>query len=384
VKVLATSGTFRVDVGFGDGTPAYLTEWLANVPARLWADTTYSWRDGRRIRRRAAEIVDFSMADLPGFAGDHVQIQLGLPTLSSVSFGVVDRRRVEGASQVSDPGFLEFWPGPEGLPDDVLRNSVRRSLEFLFGRGLAVVGFCEWTADHQPIRVALQSPYVAGGLGAAEPPALLHAKYLDGVDADVVGEFVRSYVRLQGSLHLNQSVWLYLHARNAPLDMKAAYLGAAFESLRRNYYKLPSNEERARIIPKEKWRPIMQQLRAALPAELLDQQGTATYQPGLADINERIGDLNKVSGTKLNTQLLEDLGFDFSEFEREALAARNDAAHANPIEPGEEWGTLKKCRALQTVFGRVMLGIVSGPTHYFDYGTEGFPVRRLPESQGRQ
>jgi hypothetical protein len=78
------------------------------------------------------------------------------------------------------------------------------------------------------------------------------------------------------------------------------------------------------------------------------------------------------------------LGFGFSEFEREALAARNDAAHANPIEPGEEWGTLKKCRALQTVFARALLGIVSGPTHYFDYGTEGFPARRLSESQGRQ
>lgn len=78
---------------------------------------------------------------------DYAEIALGLPALASLHIGKVAPEHVTEATAIRGPRFLEFHRGEAGLPTAELRHSVRRSLEFLFGCGLGVLGRTESDAD---------------------------------------------------------------------------------------------------------------------------------------------------------------------------------------------------------------------------------------------
>lgn len=163
--------------------------------------------------------------------------------------------------------------------------------------------------------------------------------------------------------------------------MAASYLGGALEILRRSFYEQPENESRSRLMPKESYRYLGKEVRRVL-AELAQQESLRAFSNEIQEIERRMAELNKVSGTKLSKLFLSDLGLEYGETELGALQARNLAAHAQPFTAAEAFEVLRSNRALQTLFARVLLRLLDAPVHYFDYSTLNHPLRQLATQQG--
>jgi len=381
LKTTATGMAERIILKQRDGKPNYVTEWLTNVPnERIWSRTTERETKVVNSRRRGdATLEDDSTRR--SSARDHLEVTIGLPTLREIRFGVAHPEDKKTVDDVGRPGFLEFTAGPSGLPSDELRNSVRRSLEFLFGCGFGVLGWSECDGKGAALRVGLLYSRLAGGVGAPLPPALLHPQWVDGIDEQVVAGFITSYLDHEQHFDLNRVVWLYLHARNAPLDMAAGYVGAAFEIIRRGYYRLPENEARSRRLSPKAWALVLKSLRTQMDTLCLDDD-LKQYASDLEKVKARLGELNQISGTRLNALFLEDLKLGYGDVEEKALHARNDAAHANPLGPEDYVSVLSGYRALHTLLARVVFAALRVDVQYFDYSALGFPNRRLAEHQG--
>jgi|GEM_PF-2335776 len=381
LKTTATGMAERIVLKQQDGNPDHVTEWLTNVPnERIWSRITEHETKVVNSRRRGDVTVEDDSTRRSS-ARDHLEVTIGLPTLREIRFGVAHPQDKTTVQHVVRPGFLEFTAGPNGLPSDELRNSVRRSLEFLFGCGFGVLGWSECDNKGAALRVGLLSSRLAGGVGAPLPPALLHPQWVDGIDEQVVAGFITSYLAREQQFDLNRVVWLYLHARNAPLDMTAGYVGAAFEIIRRGYYKLPENEARSRRFPPNAWALILKSLRTQMDTLCLDDS-LKQCATDLDKVKARLGDLNQISGTRLNTLFLDDLKLGYGEVEEKALRARNDAAHANPLGPDDYVDVLSGYRALHTLLARAIFAVLRTDVRYFDYSAPGFPNRRLGEHQG--
>lgn len=368
---------WKVTSRYLDGTPFSVTEWLSNAPDRTWPRLTKREEKTTWDRKRGEGSIT-STSTGSHSSRDHIQIALGRPKLESVLFGVVSADCSK--ADVVKPGFLEFRAGKDGLPDESTRHAVRRALEFLFGSQLAVVGWSEFDENGVVLSAALTSaPTTAGG--PALPPGLLHPRFLDGVDEAIILQFLRKYLELEEVYDLDRAVWLFLHAQSAPLDMKAAYVGAAFEVLRRGYYARPENEDRSRRLPKDRWKKINKNIGELLSGLAATDEWMAVSDE-LQAVKSRVGNLNEISGSKLNSLFLDDLGLEHSVIESDALQARNDAAHANRLGPDDYASTLRHYRALHTLFARCLFSLMEVDTAYIDYSSLEHPHRPLPTMQG--
>lgn len=373
-----------LSVVFAKSDPLTIVEWLTNVPDLLWTRLTERAERITTTRRRKEATAE-DVRNRKSASQDHMEIQLKQPTLSVVRIGVVPAQFVTEGLPIEHPGFIEYHRGPEGLPDVELRRTVRRAFEFLFGGGLGVLGCSELDWNAQPLTVCVTSACVAGGFSRRHAPALLHEDRHNGLDEELVSRLVGRYVELESDYDLNQAIWLYLHSRNAPLEMASGYVGAAFELLCRGYYKLPANESRSRLFPNRLWEAVAKHFNTAVdgltPSEdtLEDRNRLAE---DLAEVKKRVGSLNAVSGSRLNLLFLTDLGLNFGDTERRALAARNNAAHAKQMAPPAPFATLEGYRALHTLFARALFALLGVPVRYFDYSSDGFPVREVTQGQG--
>ena len=243
-----------------------------------------------------------------------------------------------------------------------------------------LLGHCEVDDEGEPVKTTIFSPRVAGGHGTHLQPILLHADRLNYLDENVVASLLKRYLELAEVYEFDRAVWLYLHARNAPIAMASGYVGAAFELLVRGYYERPENTSRSKLMPKPQWKEVSSALRASLET-LKERTNVPAETLGAVDSAIVSGGLNRVSGTRLNTMFLTDLGIDIGDIERGALQARNDAAHANRLEMSD-FEALCAYRALHTLFARAFFRLLGVDVRYIDYSTEGFPVKELEERQG--
>ncbi len=192
---------------------------------------------------------------------------------------------------------------------------------------------------------------------------------------------VRRYVDIEHDYNLNGAVWLYLHGRNAPLEMAAGYVGAAFEMLRRGYYERPENESRSRLLPRPRWAELAKKLDATIDS-LAQGEDWKDLLGEVAALRKRLPGLNDISGSRLNLLFLKDLDLNYGGAEDRALGARNDAAHANQLDPADNFERLRDYRAAHTLFARGLLAILGVEVRYFDYSSRGYPARDLAQPQG--
>jgi hypothetical protein len=370
----------KLSVAFGSGTTEVHTTWLCNMPARTWPHTT-TWKTGPKATTRTRAGRDWSLQREGRLvsAVDHIWFDIKHPLVSRVVIGEVHSSNLATDEHIASPGFMELWRGTEGLPHTDLRRTFLRALEFLLGAGLGVIGTSEFDTDGRCLYASADSGYVPGGQSEALPPALLHERHIDALSPDLVSSFVQRFIENEEHYGLNRAVWLFLNARNAPLDMAAGYVGAAFEILVRGYYKLPSNESRSKLLAKPKWRTVESTLRKTLDA-LADGE-LADDEASIKAVQSQLGQLNRVSGKKLNALFLDDLRLQHGEVEADALQARNDAAHANAMEGDSFVRVLRSYRALHTLFARAMFAVLQVPVRYFDYTALDHPPRGLGEPQ---
>lgn len=358
-----------------------LTEWLTNVPVRLWG------RSSKRVKtvttsRLRDEVLKNEQTETRTSSRDYLQINLNLPSLEKILIGTVPLEFVSEGSELERPGFIKYFRGPDGLPDEHLRNAVVRAFEFLLGNGLGVLGHCEFDVEERPVRVTYRSAYVPGGMGPGHRPALLDDKLrYDGLDETIITKIVRNYIQKEQSFGFNGAVWLFLHGKNAPLEMAAGYVGAAFEILRRGYYSQPENEARSKLIPTEKWRLVQTRMKQALSSSKEDVL-LQEFSSEIDEVEKRFAEFNKVSGKKLTRLFLTDLRLRFGATEERGLNARDIAAHALSLPVSQSFERLRSYRAIQTLFARVFLRLLDAPVCYFDYSALNHPPRCLEDAQG--
>ncbi len=88
---------------------------------------------------------------------DYIRIDLGLPNLESVLIGTVPSECVAEGLKIEGPGIVEYRRGVSGAPDESLRRTVIRAMEFLFGSGLGVLGRSEFSSDGRLIRAEYET-----------------------------------------------------------------------------------------------------------------------------------------------------------------------------------------------------------------------------------
>ncbi len=365
----------ELQIFHGDGPVVSLFEWFDNLPHRVWPRITV-WTAAQTTRTRGLDI-SLSKPGGPGSSRDYAELELGLPTLSRIRFGAVSPEFLANKTEAQRPGFIQYTKGLEGMPDPQLRHSIRRALEFLFGCGFTVLGQTSVNEGGGLVASVALSAYLPGGSSTAEPPALLHPEWRDAINETWVASFVRGYLaKIDASFDLNRAVWLFLHARSAPVDMAGGFLGAAFEILSRGYFEQPGTAERSKLLPRAEWTTLRLEMEALL-------EKAAGDRVKLDKIKNRLSNLNAESGTQQHLNFVEDLGFsDSKDAIRQAIAARNDAAHGNFIEDTQWRATYIGGKKLQTLFARALLALTGSEMKYFDYSAVGFPVKDLKIAQG--
>jgi len=350
-------------------TPAFITEWLTNVPNnRIWPRTTDRERNITEwIMRDSIKVAEME-EKTSGLSRDHMRVDFNLPHISFLRFGKVQTDGIKETINTERAGFLEFHPGPEGMPDETMRRAVRRALEFLFGCGFAVLGETIFNEEGLPVIASAKSSFVPGGEQSPMPPALLHKEWRDGVDEELASKYIANFINYDSFERFNRFVWLWLYSFNAPLDMSAGYLGVSLEILRDAYYSRPENEPRSKLLPKSEWRAVLKTLQESLD-NMTDIKNVDSISSKLNEIKSRLGDLNKVSAKKLNILLLNDLNLDYGDVETKALQARNDSVHGSIFGSNDYREVLQQTRSLQTLVSRVFLRMLGmDEFYYFDYG----------------
>jgi hypothetical protein len=374
--IVVKGRAWKVLTSQNDDCSSSLTLWLSNIPEFvIWARTTRRVQTAKWTRKRGDVEVTTQAPEGRGTSLDHIEIEIGIPTLGRVQFGAVPRDMADAP----DPGFLEFHAGPDGLPSQEIRHSVRNALEFLLGTRLPEIGWSEFSKEGDLLQAGLLSNHLRQAK-AAQPPGLFDSG-LQRLDETTVQTFVSNYLLLREHYDLDRAVWLFLKAQQAPLDMCAAYVGGAIEVLARGYYDRPENKARSQMLPKLSWKRVHRSIRV-----LLDEHAESEELRDVADeieaIKARLGNLNAVSGSKLNLMFLDDLGLEHSDVEHKALLARNNAAHANKLEPSDYPDTHANYRGLQTLFARCLFRLLGVETNYIDYSSLGYPARPISDKQG--
>ncbi len=150
-----------LSITFDTGQPVAIVEWLTNVPALNWTGLTERTDAVTSERRRGGGTTE-DRQEGTSTSWDHVELHLKLAKLSMVRIGTVPHELVTEGLRIESPGFIEYHPGPEGLPDEQLRHTVRRAFEFLFGTGLGLLGHSEVDQAGQPLRAVTSSAWLPG------------------------------------------------------------------------------------------------------------------------------------------------------------------------------------------------------------------------------
>jgi hypothetical protein len=372
--------------------PAATTvDWLANVPNLLYPRGTERTQKRTHTRTRQGESWSVSSRS-SGSYSDYAQFELNHPNVTTVRFGRVPKKFAQ-SEPLSGYGFVEYVHATNKEPCELTRRSIRRALEFLFGRGIAHLGTSTFDKKGGLVRAMVQSAFVAGGMEPAMPPSTMITragrKGQRLPDEDAISKFVNPYLDQQEQLSLNHVVGLHLSARNASSDVRAVYQGSAFDALRSRFLRdHDSPPPTQKPIPHDQWISLEKQLKTVIES-FTEEAECSRYRDGLDSISNSVGNLNCRDSMQNKLSFLDHLGLEFGDYERAAFKARNAAAHGDPIcevdlwdEPDSDNHWTQATFAMQTLFARVLFAILEVEVEYRDYSVPGWPTKPLREKQG--
>jgi hypothetical protein len=295
-------------------------------------------------------------------------------TLDGLTFHLTSNMPKENTGQIK-PGYLLYM----GLPDELTRRKIRTVLSYALGIYFVHLGHSTYTstwdiADFRAI-AGYSMDMRAFDLHAI-PPGWLGTTSHNVLDVPKVSRLVSGLYRHYDQLDFGNLNWGYWHAMCAPLHIKAVHFGAIIEALQRNYLSAHASEFSEKIVQESaKWDDLVEATSTAI-------DGTELFSEQKQLVKANLGRLNQMPRAAVTDQVFQKLGIVLGDDERQAWKRRHDAAHGNPMISGKEREVIRDAHLLRVLFNRMVLRIVNGNDHYYDYSarpTNGFPIRNLSD-----
>lgn len=369
-----TARIFGIEADFAKKNDAiYTIDWLENIGHYYhWPDSVVNDRDTahKRAYGRASDSLVLTDSD-----GEHSSGSAALKLIiGGIQLILTVNRRLEGTEQIR-PGYILY----HGTPNDETRRKIRTILSYALGYYLVYLGCSAYTTDWQLTSFRAVRGY-SMDMRAFElhvlPPAWLGTNSHNVLDTAKIERLTSGLYAHYDELDFGNLSWGYWHAMCAPLHIKAVHFGAIIEALQRNYLASHASDFSEKIVTDgAKWAAFVRDVDSTI-----NRLGYPDDQSALLRAN--IGRLNQMPRAELTVQVLQRLGLVLGDDERQAWKRRHDAAHGNPMTPGREREVIRDSHLLHVIFNRMVLQIVDGNDHYYDYAARpspNFPFRDLRE-----
>jgi hypothetical protein len=166
--------------------------------------------------------------------------------------------------KVSDPktlpGFIEFSDINNCLPSENTKQIILASLSFTIGRQVVGAGSTSLAEGGDRVSYTVKKVCLLGQENTYKqrsmpPTPLDYTLQQSFVDENKVSSIVNAVAAKMKDLNMEYPLFLLWLGQVSPLDVRAAHLGAAIESLRDSYYNLETT-----LLPKNVWKTAIKNL----------------------------------------------------------------------------------------------------------------------------
>lgn len=265
-----------------------------------------------------------------------------------------------------------------GNPSEYERARIRQSISFAFGASLVYYSSALLNCRDKVIMGSSKTAQCANGAffnAIALPPAPITVDMGGGLtnllDSNKFQRLSQGVYDFHNKCNLDSLLWRLQYSEVAPYFMKPAYYGSLLERLQNDYINVSGGRLGRALINKSEYKLIRNLLVRHLGRKKLSSDLQKIF------IN-KINDGNVAPQKIIAARFFGMLGLILGDVELKAWQTRNDAAHGNEIEDGEEKSLfIRRTRILRMILIRVILKITNGSDEYYDYYTLGFKVRSL-------
>lgn len=289
--------------------------------------------------------------------------------------------------KVSDPktlpGFIEFSDINNCLPSENTKQIILASLSFTIGRQVVSAGSTSLAAGGDRVSYTVKKVCLLGQENAYKQPSmpptpLDHTLKQSFVDENKVSSIVNAVAAKMKDLNMEYPLFLLWLGQLSPLDVRAAHLGAAIESLRDSYYNLETT-----LLPKNVWKTAIKEPLLKTFDDVTANLDEATKESAAINIlRNKLGNLNDKSSNMKYDEFFNLISLKIGEVEKAALRERNRPAHGSRYSSNQYPGLAMTTNALYTLFNRIVLKLTNAADCYFDYSTYGYPVRDIDHPLG--
>jgi hypothetical protein len=327
--------------------------------------------------RTGGEVLERTIKKSSNALKDHFECELNI---DSESFSIV----VGCVSHCNEnlhfkPGFVEYASACNStVPSEESRERILAALSFALGRRLISVGSTSLAENGDRVKCTVREPRLLGktNFDYASKPAvpiyLQQATYLlDELQISRVTNAILAKMKTLNIAHSLNLIWL---AQVSPLDVRAAHIGAAIESLRDSY--CTSEQLSTSLLPKSIWKNNFQKSLLKTFDDISSCLDHSKIDPkNLKIMRNKLDGLNQKSSNMKYKDFFDSLSLTIGDVGEKALRERNNPAHGFHYKESQYQDLMLTTNALYTLFNRLLLSITKASDCYIDYSTYGFPVR---------
>jgi len=284
------------------------------------------------------------------------------------------------------PGFIEFSDINNCLPSENTKQIILASLSFTIGRQVVSAGSTSLAEGGDRVSYTVKKVYLLGQENAYKQPSMpptpldptLQQNF---VDENKVSSIVNAVAAKMKDLNMEYPLFLLWLGQVSPLDVRAAHLGAAIESLRDSY--CVSCKLDTTLLPKNVWKTAIKE-----PLLKTFDDVTANLDESIKEsaeikiLRNKLGNLNDKSSNMKYDEFFDLISLKIGKVENAGLKERNRAAHGSPYSSAQYPGLVMTTNALYTLFNRIVLKLTNAADCYIDYSTYGYPVRDIDHPLG--
>ncbi len=363
----------RIRVYYRKLKPDWMAIWLLNGKLDHWPRTTeriegksFVCRRGKHQRERKVTL------QTKHLSRDHLKVDL-----DEIMFILANVPK-EFAPAKLLPVVLEIEANNGKFPSDDIVDSVIELVGFILGRTLHRVDSSVFDSKNYPIEqkaVTHNAPDLrreCDNPGHFPIPLNISNDWI--IVERTITTLLQQYLKQRSELSLRNALWRSSIARRLPLGSNLPHFSSAIEAIMNAWFSSKSSKSGGAYLPNKEY-----QKRIKPAIELI--KGSISDINGSKKILSKIVRANQFGVNEKYEIFFEELGLKIGKIERDALRAKNVAAHGGRFSKDYQ-RLVNTCRAYETLFHRVMLRVLEFQGPYIDYSTYGFPTRKLDEPLG--
>ena len=383
-KVFINAEVNEVEVINGEAPITTHVEWIVNfsLPYTFSRVTTREQYDTFTRQRSNREKIERNSIRKENMISDHFCCDF---TVEGKNWSLVVGKVTEKVSDPKTlPGFIEFSDINNCLPSENTKQIILASLSFTIGRQVVSAGSTSLAAGGDRVSYIVKKVCLLGQENAYKqpsmPPTPLHPTLRDSfVDENKVSSIVNAVAAKMKDLKMEYPLFLLWLGQVSPLDVRAAHLGAAIESLRDSYY----NNVETTLLPKNVWKKAIKEPLLKTFDDVTANLDEATKESAAINIlRKKLDYLNEKSSNMKYEEFFDLISLKIGKVENAALRERNTPAHGSRYSSDQYPGLVMTTNALYTLFNRIVLKLTNAADCYIDYSTYGYPVRDIDRPLG--